>query len=133
MRVQPGFRGKASIVVDGSQTAAAVGSGLVATFATPSLITLMEAAAIDAITPYLDEGESSVGSEVSIKHLAATPPGFRVRAEAVVTAVQEKRISFDVAAFDDREQVGEGTHVRYVINLSRFMERVRRKAAEAGE
>lgn len=128
MRVKSGIRGEASTVVDDSQTAAAIGSGAVASFSTPSMVALMESAAINAITPYLDEGESSVGSEIAVRHLAATPLGFRVRVEAEVTAVDGKRISFALSAFDNQEKIGEGTHERYVIDMARFMERVRRKA-----
>lgn len=130
MRVQPGLRGKATAVVDDTQTAAAVGSGAVASFSTPALVALMEKAAITAITPYLDQGESSVGTEISLKHLEATPIGFHVVADAEVTAVEGKRVSFLVTASDDREKIGEGTHVRYVVDFARFMERVERKAAE---
>ncbi|HLB29071.1 MAG TPA: thioesterase family protein [Dehalococcoidia bacterium] len=130
MRIEPGVRGEATIVVDDNNTAAAVGSGAVASFSTPALVALMEKAAITAITPYLDQGESSVGTEISLKHLAATPIGFHVVAEAEITAVEGKRVSFAVTARDDRELIGEGTHVRYVVDYARFMERVRQKAAE---
>ncbi len=131
MRIKPGIRGEEATVVDESQTAAAIGSGTVASFATPSLVTLMESAAIAAITPYLDEGESSVGTEISVRHMAASPLGFRVRAEAEVTAVEGKRITFAIVVFDDLEKIAEGTHERYVIDFERFMERVRQKAAKA--
>lgn len=131
MRVHPGIRGEAEATVDDRQTAAAVGSGAVASFSTPSMVALMETASINAITPYLDEGESSVGTEISVRHLAATPVGYHVKAKAEVTAVDGKRVSFTVTAFDDREKIGEGAHVRYVIDFARFMERVRTKASEA--
>ena len=79
-------------------------------FATPMMITAMENAALNAVRPYLDPGESAVGTAVDIKHLAATPAGHRVTAEATVTKVDGRRIEFDVSARDEIEEIGKGTH-----------------------
>jgi len=95
--------------------------------ATPMMIMMMENAALNAIRPYLDPGESAVGTAIDIRHLAATPVGHTVRAEAEVTKVEGKRIEFKVSASDELEEIGNGTHERAVINLRSFNERLANK------
>jgi Predicted thioesterase len=95
--------------------------------ATPVMIMMMENAALNAIRSFLDPGESVVGTVVNVRHLAATPAGQRVRAEAEVTAVEGRRIAFKVTAWDQREMIGEGVHERMVIDLARFRERLAAK------
>jgi fluoroacetyl-CoA thioesterase len=97
-------------------------------FATPMLIRAMENAALNAIRGYLDPGESAVGTAVDIKHLAATPVGHEVTAQAVVTAVDGRKVMFDVSARDEREEIGHGTHERMVIDLARMGQRLAGKA-----
>jgi fluoroacetyl-CoA thioesterase len=92
--------------------------------ATPVMIMMMENAALNAIRPYLEPGESAVGSAIDVRHLAATPVGHTVRAEAEVTRVDGKRIEFKVSARDETEEIGNGTHQRAVINLGSFNERL---------
>src|SRR5471032_1685043 len=89
-------------------------------FATPYMVLLMENAALNAIRAYLDKDESAVGTAVDIRHLAATPVGHGVRAEAEVTEVDGRRIEFNVTASDDVEVIGSGTHERIVIDIARF-------------
>jgi len=102
-------------------------------FATPMMVLAMENAALNAIRPYLDPGESAVGTEVNIKHLAATPSGQRVEAEAVVTAVHGRRIEFAVSARDEIEEIGRGTHARMVIDMERLKKRLdMKRGAKAG-
>jgi predicted thioesterase len=96
-------------------------------FATPMMILLMENAALNAVRPYLEPGESVVGTAVEIRHLAATPVGHMVQAEAVVTKVDGRRIEFEVSAHDEREEIGRGTHERMVVNLARMNERLAAK------
>jgi predicted thioesterase len=91
------------------------------------MISLMEGAAAVAVAPFLAQGESTVGTLVNVKHLAATPIGHEVRAEAEVTEVDGKRIVFKVEAYDEVEKIGEGTHERFIIDMSRFMGRVQKK------
>jgi fluoroacetyl-CoA thioesterase len=92
--------------------------------ATPVMIMMMENAALNAIRPYLEPGESAVGSAIDVRHLAATPIGHTVRAEAEVTKVDGRRIEFKVSARDETEEIGNGTHQRAVINLGSFNERL---------
>jgi predicted thioesterase len=96
-------------------------------FATPMMVTLMENAALNAIRPYLDRGESAVGTAVDVQHLAATPAGHEVTAQAVVTKVEGRQVAFDVSARDEKEEIGRGTHRRAVISLDRFNERLAAK------
>jgi len=96
--------------------------------ATPVMILMMENAALNAIKPFLDFGESAVGTAVDVRHLAATPVGHEVRAEAEVIKVEGKRIEFKVSASDETEEIGNGIHQRMVINLRSFNERLANKA-----
>jgi fluoroacetyl-CoA thioesterase len=96
-------------------------------FATPMMVTAMENAALNAIRDYLDPGESAVGTAVNIRHLAATPVGHRVTAEAVVTKVDGRRIEFTVIARDDIEEIGNGTHERMVVDMARIAARLKAK------
>ena len=97
-------------------------------FATPVMILVMENAALNAIRPFLDAGESAVGIAVDVQHLAATPVGHEVRATAEVVAVDGKRIDFKVSASDNKEEIGKGSHKRIVIDLQSFNERLARKS-----
>ena len=92
--------------------------------ATPVMVLMMENAALNAIRPYLEPGESAVGTEINVRHLAATPVGHTARAEAEVIKVDGKRIEFKVSARDELEEIGSGTHQRTVINLRSFNERL---------
>lgn len=128
MTINPGSKGEKSTTVTPELTARHIGSGGLDVYATPAMIALMEAAAVTVLDPLLPEGQGSVGVALDVKHLAATPLGHTVRAEAEVTAVDGKRVTFTVRAWDDRELIGEGTHTRYIIDTARFMERVSAKS-----
>jgi fluoroacetyl-CoA thioesterase len=95
--------------------------------ATPVMIMMMENAALNAIKPYLDAGESAVGTRVDVEHLAATPAGRTVTAEAEVTRVAGRQVGFRIEAADGVQRIGTGTHERMVIELARFIERLNRK------
>jgi fluoroacetyl-CoA thioesterase len=96
--------------------------------ATPVMILIMENAALAAIKPYLDQGESAVGTAIDVQHLAATPVGLDVRAEAEVVKVDGKRLEFKVSASDGIDEIGSGTHQRVVIDLRSFNERLAKKS-----
>jgi fluoroacetyl-CoA thioesterase len=125
--IKMGLTGELTEVVTDELTANALGSGLVPALATPAMIALMENASVSAIREHLDVGETSVGIEVNVKHVAATPVGMRVRARAEVLSVDKRRVTFRVEAWDDKERIGEGTHVRVVVDEARFRERIARK------
>jgi fluoroacetyl-CoA thioesterase len=97
-------------------------------FATPMMIRAMENAALNAIRSSLDPGESAVGTAINIRHLAATPAGQQVTAEAEVTAVDGRRVEFKVSARDEVEEIGAGTHERMVVDLARINARLKLKA-----
>ena len=111
-------------------TASAFGSGLVHAFATPAMIALMENASVNAIRQYLPPGQTSVGVEINVKHLAATPIGMRVRVRALVLSVEKRRVTFQVEAWDEKERIGEGTHVRTIVDEARFNEKIAHKRAD---
>jgi predicted thioesterase len=119
-----------SVVVTRDLTVAHFHPGMPEAYGTPMLVYLMELAAAEAIQPHLPAGWASVGVEVNVKHLAATPVGRRVTATATVTAVDGKTVTFAVSAHDGSEAIGEGTHVRAPIELARFNTRLAAKAPE---
>jgi fluoroacetyl-CoA thioesterase len=100
--------------------------------ATPALIGLLEMTCRDSILPLLDAGFDSVGTEVNVRHLAATPMGMQVRFESEVIESDHRRVKFKVAAFDEKEQIADGTHERFVINVERFAGRLKEKIAGRG-
>ena len=95
--------------------------------ATPVMIMVMENAALNAIKPYFDVGESALGTRVDVRHLAATPAGRRVTGEATVTGVDGRRIEFSIRATEGTEEIGTGTHERIVVQLSRLADRMKAK------
>ena len=131
--LQPGLVGESNTIVTGELTAASHGSGLVPAFATPAMIALMENASVKALEGRLEPGQTSVGTGIDVKHLAATPLGMTVRARAEVIAVDGRRITLRVEAWDDRDKIGEGTHVRAVIDDARFKERLAEKARRTAD
>jgi fluoroacetyl-CoA thioesterase len=120
-KLRSGLTGEATTVVDDRNTATALGSGSVPVFATPAMAALMEAAAVNALAGTLSEDQTTVGVNLDLQHLAATPIGMIVRAEARLSNVVGRRLTFRVAAFDDVEQVGVGTHQRVLVDTERFV------------
>jgi predicted thioesterase len=125
--LKPGLRGHAELLVGEEHTAPRVGSGRVHVLATPVMINLIEAAALDAVERLLPAGRQSLGTVLNVRHVAATPVGMRVTATAEVTAVDGRTLRFRVEARDERELIGDGTHERVVVNVAKFDERVQRK------
>ncbi len=126
MTLEVGMRGEASLVVGEEQTAAAFGAGGVHVFGTPMMIGLMENAAWQLVQPELPPGETTVGTLVNVRHLAATPIGGHVVATAELIEIDGRRFVFKVSARDDTQLIGEGTHERYQIVLERFLARLPR-------
>jgi fluoroacetyl-CoA thioesterase len=124
----PGLVGEATLVVEERHTARHLGSGGVNVLATPVMITLMEEAGRNAVEQKLAPGQLTVGAELHVKHLAPTPMGMRVTVRAELVAVDGRMLTFRVEAHDEKEKVGEGTHVRAIIDLDRFHARVQAKA-----
>lgn len=125
-----GLIGEAITTVTEEQSALSMGSGNLRVFATPAMIALMEAAAVAAIDPTLEEDRASVGIEINVRHVAATPLGERVTAMAEITRIDGKRITCEVRAWDENSLIGEGTHTRYIIDIDRFMEKLGQSAGD---
>lgn len=124
MEITVGMKGQVDTCVEREDTAYEVGSGSLLVYATPCMVALMEGAACEAIAPVLAEDKTSVGISLSISHIAATPVGMEVRAEAEVTEVDGNTITFQVTAYDEAGKIGEGTHKRAVITAQRFLDKV---------
>lgn len=130
--LQVGLKSEQVFLVEEQSTASHVGSGSLRVLATPSLIGFMERVARELLDENLPEGQSSVGVQVDVRHLAATPLGNSVRVSCEISEVAGRRISFTVEAWDEFEKVGEGLHVRYVIDTERFLKRLEMKILKAG-
>lgn len=119
--IEVGTKKISTTVVDSTKTASAVGSGGLDVFATPSMVALMEHAAMTAVAPFLAEGETTVGGYIATTHLAPSPIGATIEAEATVTAVEGRKIEFEVEARCGEQVLGRGTHTRFVVNAAKFM------------
>ena len=128
--LKAGLRGRAELLVGEEHTAPRVGSGRVHVLATPVMINVIEAAALDAIERLLPPGHQSLGTILNVRHIAATPVGMRVTASAEVVAVEGRTVRFRVEAHDECELIGDGTHERVVVNVAKFDQRVQRKSAQ---
>ena len=132
-QLRPGMLGTSELVVAEQHTAPHVGSGQVHVLATPVMVNLMEAAALAAAERYLPPGHQSLGTHLDVRHIAATPVGMRAHARAELIAIEGRKLNFRVEAWDERELIGDGTHVRVVVNVARFDERVRAKLQAGGK
>ncbi len=126
----PGLIGKAEMVVKEEDLVGQLGPFDVNVLSTPRLIQLLEAAAIQAIQEYLPSGQLSLGTQVRMKHLSATPLGMKVTAHALLKEVDKSRLIFVVDAYDEINKVAEGEHERILVSKERFLEKVRKKGAE---
>ncbi|MFQ5994545.1 MAG: thioesterase family protein [Acidiferrobacterales bacterium] len=126
----PGARGSMELLVAPEHTAPHVGSGEIAVLATPVMVNLMEAAALAAVEEQLPVGHQTLGIRLDVSHVAATPVGMRVRADAELVNIDGRRLTFRVSAEDERELIGEGTHERVIVNVARFDRRVQEKASD---
>jgi len=125
----PGLRHTAHVLADAHNTAAAMGSGTLPVFATPALAALGEAASLQAVSPALCDGETTVGASLTLHHNAPTPPGLTVRCDSELVAVDGRRLTFRLVFADDRGPVGDGEHIRYIVDAARFAARAAAKAA----
>lgn len=122
--IKEGISSSMKITVTENETANRFGSGTVDVYATPAMIALMENASKSCVDLHLPYGYTTVGTEINIKHMKATPVGMKVKCEAVLTKIEGKRLFFKVDAWDEKGKIGEGTHTRYIINSEEFMRRI---------
>ena len=123
----PGLIGKSEIIVKEEDLVSQLGNVTVNVLSTPRLIQLLEAAAINAIQDFIPTDQVSLGTEVKIKHLYATPLGMKVTASALLKGVEKNRLFFLVNAYDEKEKVAEGEHERVLISKDRFLQKVEKK------
>lgn len=127
MEITIGMKAEVFTLAEREDTAKEVGSGDLLVYATPCMVALMEGAACEAIAKALPDTQTTVGTALNIEHISATPVGLEVRAEAEVTAVEGKVITFAVKAFDEAGEIGHGTHQRVIVNSQKFLERTYNK------
>jgi fluoroacetyl-CoA thioesterase len=127
LKLRPGLEGRAELLVGEQHTAPRIGSGHVHVLATPVMINLMEAAALDAAETHIPAGHQSLGIRLDVRHIAATPVGMRVRATATLVKVDGRLLEFRVEAHDEQDLIGDGMHQRIVVNVARFDQRVQAK------
>ena len=122
-----GSKGTFAKTIAKADLASELNPALASVMSTPTMIGMMELAAINAIEAYYEAGESSVGMSIEVNHMAATPPGHRVRAEAELTKAEGRRLEFTVTAFDETDQIGSGTHRRAIVDAAKFADRLKSK------
>ena len=123
MEITVGMKAEVGTLVEREDTAKEVGSGSLLVYATPCMVALMEGAACEAIEEALGEDKTTVGIELNIQHTSATPVGLEVRAEAEVTAVDGKIITFELRAFDEAGEIGKGIHKRAIVPVQKFLDK----------
>ena len=127
MEITVGMKAEVSTLAEREDTAKEVGSGDLLVYATPCMVALMEGAACEAIAGTLSDTQTTVGTMLNIEHSSATPVGLEVRAEAEVTAIEGKVITFAVTAYDEAGAIGKGTHKRVIVNSQKFLEKAYNK------
>ena len=125
--LRTGIKGRQDDVVTEDKLAKNVGSGLVRVYATAMMIALTEKAAVLSVEPFLEEGQGTVGTLVNMSHVSATPLGMKVWAETELVEIDRRKLTFKVAAYDERGLIGEGTHERFIIDNRRFQEKAESK------
>ena len=123
MELRPGLEGHAETMVEAADTALEVGSGDLVVYATPCLAAMMEGAACACLEGLLPEEQTSVGIRLDLRHTAATPVGMAVSAKAVLTAVEGKKLTFEITASDEAGEIGTATHERVIVNTERFLQK----------
>lgn len=125
--METGTKGQVTFIVDESCSAKTMGSGALDVLATPKMIAMLEKAAWESVQPFLEEGCGTVGTLMNVTHDAATPLGMQVRCTSELTAVDGKKLTFFVEAFDERGHIGGGTHERFIINNEKFQNKTNAK------
>lgn len=118
--VEIGIKGRQEGVVTYELTADYIGSGMVKVFATPMMIAMMEKTARLSVVPYLEPGQGTVGTHVDVSHCSSTPVGMKVWCETELVEIDRRKLTFKVAAYDERGLIGEGRHERFIIDEAKF-------------
>ena len=114
-----------TVVVDNSNTAVALGSGDMDVFATPAMVALMENAAMNAVASHLEQGQTTVGTQITTNHIKASALGATISATATLTAVDGRSLTFTIVASEGDKTIGEGTHTRFIVDRERFLAKLK--------
>lgn len=125
--METGIIGKEELIVNETNTAEALGSGSLAVFATPAMIALMEKTARLSVAPFLEDGQSTVGTLVNVKHLSASPVGMKITCRTELKEIDRRRLVFHVECSDEAGIIGEGEHERFIIDEAKFMAKTEAK------
>ena len=125
--MKPGIKNEISLFVTQERSAAAMGSGTLEVFATPAMVALMEQTAAESVESLLEEGNTTVGTMIQVNHLAATPMGMKVTCNSELVAVEGRKLTFKLEAFDEVGLIGTANHERFVVGADRFLEKVNAK------
>lgn len=125
--MKEGLKGLSEITVTPENTALSVGSGNLEVFATPHMIAQMEKASFESVLPFLEAGQSTVGTYMEASHISATPVGFKIRTESELILIEGRKLVFSVKSYDESGLIGEGRHERYIVDSERFMGRCKTK------
>ena len=123
--LEKGLSARSAATVAAGNTAAAIGSGDLAVFATPAMVALMENAAMTAVASALPEGSTTVGAEMNVTHIKPSGPGAEITATAVLTEIEGRKLTFNVGARDAGGMIGEGIHIRYIVDREKFMAKLK--------
>ena len=126
--IEPGLTNEMTWLIDEKHLASAFGSGLVDVLATPVLVGFCEQTARTAVDPLLAEGQRTVGTSITLRHTAATPPGMKVTVRARLVEVERRHLRFEIEARDEQEQIAEAQHERFIIETERFERRLAKKS-----
>ena len=122
-----GVKGYQEVTAKESNSAKTMGSGTLDVFATPAMIALMEETAWKSVQPYLEEGQGTVGIQLNVDHVAATPLGMKVHCESEITAVDGRKVTFKIEAYDEVGLIGKGTHERFIVENEKFQSKANKK------
>lgn len=125
--IEVGIRNEEKFVVEEHMTAASLGSGSLSVLSTPFMIALMEGVALRSVKPHLEEGQSTVGIEVHVRHLASTPVGSTITVRSELNEVDRKKLIFSVYAENEQGPIGEGSHTRFIVSNSKFLDKAKQK------
>lgn len=128
--LETGIRGSRTETVTEENTAAAYGSGTLRVFATPAMIALMEHTALGSVAPYLEEGTTTVGTMLNVKHTAPSVVGSVITCESELIEIDRRRLVFTVRAFDEAGEIGSGTHERFIVDCEKFFTKANERKAE---
>ena len=127
INIPQGIENELTKMVSDSDSASNCGSGLLPVFATPALVAFMEQTAHTSVESLLPEGLTTVGAEINVKHIKATPLGMQVRCRSTLSQSDGRRLVFHIEAYDEAAKIGEAEHIRYIVDSKRFMDKLKTK------